>query len=292
MAHHRQKESHNLADDGSHRSTGHPHGRDAQPTKDEQGVQHNVQNSPHALGNHGVQGPACSLQQAFKEDLSENSEGEQRADLQILHASSQNLRNVRLNPEKHACTKCAKQHKQQAANSGEHQAIAGSQVSSVIFPAPQTFGEKRVHAHAYAGGKSDHQVLNWKGHGDGSQSIFTDPGDIHTVHHIVQRLDQHGNHHGKGHVRQEPAHRHGPHFVFCAKFCFHCSTSQSKVKYGRNEAPLPRGSRRKATHWPHMQRKSTPASKHVWRQGRFHAKVRAHRAGQTALASGILFCSV
>ena len=60
---------------------------------------------------------------------------------------------------------------------------------------------------------ADEQVLDGEGKGKGGDGGLRDAGDIDAVHHIVQSLDQHGDHQGQGHVDQQLANGPGAHFV-------------------------------------------------------------------------------
>ena len=75
----------------------------------------------------------------------------------------------------------------------------------------QRAGEQGVHTHGGACADGDHQVLQGESQRDGGQGVFTQPGHEDAVHDVVQRLHQHGDHHGHRHAGQQSSHRH---FIF------------------------------------------------------------------------------
>lgn len=74
-------------------------------------------------------------------------------------------------------------------------------LSAVLFArrkffSPQASGKQGVDADAGSCRHCDHQILRREGKRNGGQRIFTDLCDEHAVHHVVERLDQHGNDQG------------------------------------------------------------------------------------------------
>ena len=60
----------------------------------------------------------------------------------------------------------------------------------------------------------DHQALEGERQTHGVEGVLTEPGDKHAVHDVVQRLYQHGDHHGHRHTGQQLAYRQNAHLVF------------------------------------------------------------------------------
>ena len=86
----------------------------------------------------------------------------------------------------------------------EHTAVGAGQV-----PLPQTLGQHGAEGHPEAGAEGDHQGLDGVGVGEGEKGLAADLGHKDAVHQIVDRLHQHGQHDGPGHVEHQPAEGHG-----------------------------------------------------------------------------------
>ncbi len=79
---------------------------------------------------------------------------------------------------------------------------------------PQPAGQQGVEAHAGAYAHGDHQGLDRVDKRQGYKPVGAELGHEHAVHQIIEGLDQHGQHHGPGHIQQQPAHRYDRHLVF------------------------------------------------------------------------------
>ena len=74
-------------------------------------------------------------------------------------------------------------------------AVVGGLVGPLEILLTQALGEKGVDAHAGAHGQGDHNVLNGEGHTDGGEGPLADLGHEYAVHHVIEGLNQHGQHH-------------------------------------------------------------------------------------------------
>ena len=77
----------------------------------------------------------------------------------------------------------------------------------------QALGQQGVDAHAGAHRQGNHNVLNWKGQGHRVEGVLAELRDEYAVHHVVECLHQHGQHHGHRHGNQQPVDGHDAHLV-------------------------------------------------------------------------------
>ena len=89
----------------------------------------------------------------------------------------------------------------------------------------QAAGDQRGDAHRGAHRHRDHQVLHREGQGHRVQGVLAELGHKVAVHHVVQRLHQHGQDHGDRHVQQQLVLWHDPHLVFFASLRHQNSSS-------------------------------------------------------------------
>ena len=108
-------------------------------------------------------------------------------------------------------------HKDGAADQAQENGVAGGAVGDGKVLLPQVPGQQGVDAHAGAGGHGDHQVLDRVSKGHGSQSRLADVGDEHAVHHVVQGLDEHRDHHRPGHGKEQAVDGHDAHLVLLSR---------------------------------------------------------------------------
>lgn len=79
---------------------------------------------------------------------------------------------------------------------------------------PQRAAHQRVYADAEADRERDQQILHRERERDSRQRVLAYPGHKYAVHDIVQRLDQHRDHHRHRHGQQQLIDGHYAHFVF------------------------------------------------------------------------------
>ena len=96
----------------------------------------------------------------------------------------------------------------------EEQADVRRAVRARLILLAQRAGEQGVHAHARAAGKGDAQRLERECERHGVHCVLTELCHKDAVHHVVERLKQHGYHHRHRHAEEQPADRHGAHFIF------------------------------------------------------------------------------
>lgn len=158
VEHHRQAERHNLANHRGQPPRRPLPGGNAQTAKNEQGT--NTMSKfapiPWVTMVNMVRPVAWSSR---SKTISPKMPKENRVQIRkYCTPPSENFRNIRLDLEKYAGTKGAKQHEQQAANPREHQAISRRQVPPVIFPGcPST----------WTGGNSYQRPRRWKSQSSG-----------------------------------------------------------------------------------------------------------------------------
>ena len=84
-------------------------------------------------------------------------------------------------------------------------------------------GDDGAYPHPGAYPHGDHHILEGEGQRDGGEGVFAEAGHEHGVHRVVQRLHQHGDHHGQAHHRQELSHGHGAQLILALPFPAHAS---------------------------------------------------------------------
>ena len=205
-----------LTGHGGDGSAGGAHGGDAQElhTENEHRVQKDVDDGAQTLGDHGVGGAAGGLKHPLEEDLKENAGGEQGADPGIGNAAFQDLCRCVLHHIIRLSTEQTEEDKQGGGYQTQENAVSGYPVSPLTVAFAQGFGQHGVDTHTDTDAKADLDVLYGECQTQGGNGGFRIAGDIDAVHHVVERLDQHGGDHGQRHVKQQFADGHDAHFVF------------------------------------------------------------------------------
>ena len=108
----------------------------------------------------------------------------------------------------------AKEHKQHHGDQRQEDAVSGSVVGGLLVFLSQAFGQQGVDAHRNAHAEANLHILHRESQGQGSDGAFGHLGHIDAVHHIVKRLDHHGDDHGQGHVKEQLSNGHYTHLVF------------------------------------------------------------------------------
>ena len=96
---------------------------------------------------------------------------------------------------------------------GQQNSVDRRAVGGLIVLFTQTLGEEGVDTDAGTHCHRDHQVLGRKGQTYGGKGVLADVGDENAVHHVIERLHQHGDHHGQGHGNKETVDGHNAHLV-------------------------------------------------------------------------------
>ena len=213
-----------LTQDGGQGGSRHLHPGEAEQSEDQNGVHDDVDNGAHRLGDHGVEGAPGGLEHPVKGDLYEQPYRQAADDGHVLCAVVHNGLLAGLHLEKEPGAGQADGHEHQAAEDGQKQAVHGGGVGPALAALAQALGQQGVDAHAGSHGHGDHQILDREGQRDGVQRVLADLGHKVAVHHVVEGLHQHGDHHGDGHARQELADGHDAHFILlgrCGSVVFH-----------------------------------------------------------------------
>ena len=216
-----------LPQDGGQGGSRHLHPGEAEQSEDQNGVHDDVDNGAHRLGDHGVEGAAGGLEHPVKGDLYKQPYRQPADDGHVLCAVVHNGLLAGLHLEKEPGAGQADGHEHQAAEDGQKQAVHGGGVGPALAALAQALGQQGVDAHAGSHGHGDHQILDREGQRDGVQRVLADLGHKVAVHHVVEGLHQHGDHHGDGHGQQEPVDRHGRPFCFPQGADAHASDTTS-----------------------------------------------------------------
>ena len=170
-----------------------------------------------------MQGAAGGLQQTLKQNFAKDGDGTQTANGGIDRAVLHGFRHIGLDGIIEPAAKSAKEHKDGGSDQHQENTVAGSPVGALPIAFAQGFTQQRVDTHRDTGAKADLDILHRECQTQGGHGAFRDPGHINTVHHIIQRLHQHTEDHGRRHIKQQFANGHDAHFIFLQRrsFLFH-----------------------------------------------------------------------
>ena len=156
-----QRCSDELTDDGGVGGTLDAHGGAAEETEDHNGIKNDIDDGADTLNVHGDEGLTGALQHALSGNFHKNTDGADADDGEVIHPVLCNDgRNTLLHGKIEVGTKDAKQRKRRSGAYGKQQTDIGNLLGALAVFLSQTAGKQSVHAHAGAGGKGDHQVLN------------------------------------------------------------------------------------------------------------------------------------
>ena len=203
-----------LTDNGGDRRTGDLQPREAEQAENEDGVENDVGGRAGDLRDHGEVRASRRLQQALIIHLEEQADRAADADGHIAAPVSDDLRVVRLKAEERSRKRPADEGEERKIAQREEQTDIRRAVRAHLILLAQRAGEQRVHAHARAAGKGDAQRLERERERHGVHRVLTELCHKDAVHHVVKRLKQHGYHHRHRHAEEQPADRHGAHFIF------------------------------------------------------------------------------
>ena len=211
---HRQDGRHGLAQDGGCGSPRHLHAGEGAQAEDEHRVHDDVDDGPGALGDHGVEGAPGGLEQPFEHNFQEQPEGQAAADAHIGGAGGDDIGDIGLYSDEGVGQGEPGHRKDQRGEHRQKHAVFRRAVGGIIVLLPQAAGEEGVHTYAGAHAHGDQQILKREHHAHCRQGVLAELGHEIAVHHIVERLHQHGDHHRQRHGEHQPPDRHGAHFVF------------------------------------------------------------------------------
>ena len=217
-----------LADHRGDRSARRAHGGQAQPAEDEDGIEDDVRHGADHLRPHGEPGLTRGLEQPLHADLQIDEEGADGHDLQIGIGIAADALDIRLGVDEGFGQEDAEKRHQRPAAEGEENRRAADAPGLFRIPAAQGAGHQCAHAHARAGAQADQDILGREGQGQGRETVLRHLSHIDAVHHVIQRLDEHGEHHRHRHLQQELSLRHLAHapgiqsFCICHVFCLLC----------------------------------------------------------------------
>ena len=203
--------THKLADDGGHGGTGGFQPGNAEQTEDEHRVQHDVGHRADELGGHGKGAAAGGHQDLFHHALHAAAQAEDGADGQILGAVAGNEGVGGLGVDERFGAEQTEDQKADGAAHRQKQAVGGGAVGFLMVSFAQVFGQIGVDAHRRTHRKGYQQVLDGEGQAHGGQGRFVDVGNEDAVHHVVQCLHQHRDHHGDSQRKQQGVQRFGAH---------------------------------------------------------------------------------
>ena len=214
---HRHPEGDDLADHGGDGRALRAHPK----AQYEYGVQYDVDDGAGALGEHRVDGAAGGLHQPLEHDLAEHAEAEAADGGQVVHAVVDERLDLGLGGEERPHAEQAEQQEQHIAHQRQEHAVLGHLVGALRVLRAQRPGEQRVHAHRRAGGEPDHQVLGREGQRHRRQRRLVVARHEEAVHHVVQRLHQHGQYHRQRHVDNQLGDGHDAHLVLSGCVVLH-----------------------------------------------------------------------
>ena len=209
-----------LADHGGDGGAGRAHRGQAQPAEDEHRVEHDVRDGAGHLRPHAEPRQARGLQKALNADLEIQKDRADRDDLQIAVAEGADLGVGGLGVDKGLGGEQAEYGHQRPAAQRERHGVSSDAARTLAVAAAQGARGQRADADAGAGAESDHDILRREGQRQRRQAVFRHPGHIDAVHHVVQRLHQHRQHHRHGQAQQQPPLVLGAHAAGIQLFSF------------------------------------------------------------------------
>ena len=210
-----------LTDDRGQGRASDAHGGQTEPAEDQDRVQDDVHDGADALGDHGMEGTAGGLKESLAQDLNEDTKAKDAANRSIDDAALHGLSHIGLHLEIGTGTENAEKQEHHGSDQHQQDAVAGGAVRGLLIPFAQAFAEQRVDTDTDTHGKADLQVLHRERQGKGRDGALRDPGHIDAVHHVIERLDQHGYHHRQCHIHQQFADRHDAHLILFQSILFH-----------------------------------------------------------------------
>ena len=198
-----------LPDNRRNRRAGHAHAGHAQKAKNQDRVQHDVNNRANELRGHGKHGVARCLHHTLKGYRQKQAEAKHAHKGQVFarHFLQRRLRRKQAK-EAPGCKK-ADQKKQQIPAQFQQHAVfrCGARFLRPFFaklPADQA-----VDAHAQARRHRDHQHLHREGERHRRKRVGAVARHKNAIHHVIKRLHQHAHHNRHRHLCYQLAHLHG-----------------------------------------------------------------------------------
>ena len=213
-----------LADHRRPGRAGNAHLREAEQAEDEDRVEDDVRDRTDQLRDHGIDRATGRLQETLEGDLDENAERAQNADVQVRDAVIDDRLNIRLRAHVSTDADQAGDEHEQIAQQRQQQAVDRDLIDALGVFLPQRTREQRIDADAEADSDGNDDVLQRERHGHRRERILADARDKDTVHDVVQRLHEHGDHHRHCHRQQQPIFGHRAHFIFAKGFLRHSVT--------------------------------------------------------------------
>ncbi|MPM74309.1 hypothetical protein SDC9_121296 [bioreactor metagenome] len=156
---------------------------------------------------------AGGLEHPFSRKLEAHADGAAANDAKILGAVSRDLRVFRKVGKEEAGAEKAEEKEDKKADEVDKVSVECDGVRVLIAALAQTAGEDGVYAHAGAHADGDHKGLDRKGVGKGEKGFFVDLGHKDGIDQVIESLDEHGEHHGPGHLDEQTLDGHGTHLV-------------------------------------------------------------------------------
>lgn len=226
-----KQERADLSDDGGNRGSCHTESGKAKESEDQDRIEDDVDHAAGAQQIHGNLHFSDPLENLFKRNLQQGAEGEAEHDVCIVAGILQYGRIIREQREERFGDKDPCQDEEDTVNDGQCNAERGGAVCLFLFSGSEVDGNGRSNPNTYSDGDGDDGVLERIGKRNGSQGICPQPRYIDAVHNIIERLDEHGEHHRYRHGDQKGE------YGFCLHetvICFH-----NKMKsFLRSAVPL------------------------------------------------------
>ena len=186
-----------LADDGRDRCAGDAEPGESEQTENQNRIQNDIDDGAGGLQNHTVDSAAGRLQKPFVRDLEKQTDRAAAHNLKIGRAVGADHGILCLSVDKRLCEKQSHKQKNNKMKRGDKQSHSCCFISFFKVLFSERAGEQCVDSDAHTGSETDHQVLQGKSERYGCQCALLNLCDKDAVHHVVQCLNEHGNHHGK-----------------------------------------------------------------------------------------------
>ena len=194
--------------------SGDAHGGHPKQAKNKDRIQYDVGARTNEHKKHGVDHIPRCLEDFFQIDLYKSTYGKDGNHWGIsaghLHQHSVAAEHL----EKGAGQQSAQQRKYRPAANAQEDTVGGRRTGLIPMTFSQPPGDQAVEPHSGAHRHRDHQRLHRKSQGNCRQRV---DGVVlshkNAVHHVIQRLHQHGKHSRHRHGKDQRDHGGRPHFI-------------------------------------------------------------------------------
>ena len=197
-----------LADARGQRRALDAHFREGADAVDHHRIEDDVGDAAAEHGDHRQPHAAHGLKELFIEHAKGNDRREGEGHRGVAHAQIDHGLRIAVQRQKARHEEDAACRQNQPVDQRERQPLRGGAVGAFQLVRTQMIGDHGVDADAEADGHGVDEVLDGKHQRERRERILADAGDKVAVDDVVERVDQHGDHHRQRHGDQQR--EHGP----------------------------------------------------------------------------------